>query len=590
MHLPEPRGSADPSDAADPGASESVRLFVDRARASRPDFVLTRANAPAIARICHLVDGIPLAIELAAARVTALGTDQIAARLDESFRLLSGGREDGTLHHRTMRACIDWSFRLLSREEQALMGRLSLFAGRWSLEGAEHTCADSLDPASGRATLGAREVEDLLTALVEKSLVQSETRRDEERERTRVSYRMLEMIRQFARERLRPEDEAPMQARMLSYYGALAEQARPDMGTAREGTWIARFAEEHDNFRVVLDGCAGGGAGLRPALHIATVLRRYWLVARRLREGLASVERLILPHVESERDKADAYYIAASLANPQSDYDATRRYAGEALPRMRALADRKGTAAVLSILGIMEVDQADYEMGRAHLEESIAIDRELGNLGPIPNRLNSLGIAASRQGDHAGAEAYFSQALELFRRTDNWIGISTMLSNLSTSARILEQPERARKLAEEAMEIARRTGHRPCETQAIRSLAIANIQLEELLDSADAVLRRAPDGAGSRGFLADRLVSGGSGTTGAGGWPPSAGGPGHGRRGGDSEPHESPDPRAGPDRPHETPGRAPLRRSASMHSSKPGRQVWASSTEEAVEFALSPPG
>jgi predicted ATPase/Flp pilus assembly protein TadD len=480
MALTDPSGSRDVADVPELGGSEAVRLFVDRAQSRRPDFVLTSANTPAVARICRRVDGIPLAIELAAARVTALGTDQIASRLEESFRLLSGGRDDDSPHHRTMQACIDWSFRLLSPEEQSLLCRLSLFAGRWSLEAAEGSCADSFDHASGIALLGSREVDDLLTALVEKSLVQSETGKDEERERTRVSFRMLEMVRRFARERLEPEDATRTQMRMRSYYEAIAEKARSEMGTAREGPWIARFSGEHENFRVVLDGCAGGGAGLEPAMRIITVLRRYWLVARHLREGLAYVERLLLPHAESERDRADATYLAASLASPQSDYDATRRYAGDSLPRMRALGDRKGTAAVLAILGIMAIDQADYETARAHLEEAIAIDRELGNLGPIPNRLNSLGIAASRQSDHKGADVYFSQALEMFRQSGNLIGVSTMLANLSTSARLLEQKERARDLAQEAMEVARRTGHRPCETQAIRALANAHLQFQDL--------------------------------------------------------------------------------------------------------------
>lgn len=479
LALPEPDSPRDTTDGLHSGACESTRLFVDRAQISRPGFSLTPANSRAIARICRRVDGIPLAIELAAARVSALGTEQIASRLEESFRLLSGGRGSASPHHQTMQACIEWSFRLLSREEQILLCRLSVLAGRWSLEAAKGTCADSPEAEVGSASTGKGDVGDLLSALVEKSLVRFEAPGDEERDPARVSYRMLEVVRAFAKGLLEPEDEAATRQRMLSYYCGLAERARSDMSTPREGPWMGRFAAEHENFRIVLDGCAGGGAALGPALRIIAVLRRYWLVRRHLREGLAWTQRLLLPHVENQQDRADAYYIAASLAAPQSEYGLARRYGEEALPLMRSLGDRKGTAAVLAVLGLAAVDQGDYGEGRSRLEEAIAIDRELGNLGPIPSRLNSLGIMASRQKDLARAETYFRQALEMFRESGNLIGLSTMLTNLSTNARVMGQIEQARSLAEEALPIARQTGHAPCEAQAIRALAIAYLQLRD---------------------------------------------------------------------------------------------------------------
>lgn len=496
MELPDAVDPRSEADAPESGSSEAVRLFVDRARARRPDFALTTANASAVTRICRAVDGIPLAIELAAARVTALGSEQIAQRLGESLRLLSGGRSEGTPHHRTMEACIDWSFRLLSFEEQSLLERLSLFAGRWSQEAAESVCADSCDPATGVAVVGSREVSDLLSALVEKSLVQSEVGRDEERDPSRLSYRMLDMVRRFARARIAPMQEASLRGRMIDYYDALCERARPEMGTPREGPWIARFVEEHENLRIVLGACDDGrldaldhgcdgapdpeDARLDAATRILTVLRRYWLVRRHLREGVSWIERLLLPRARTARARADAHYMAASLTLPQSDYPRTRRLAEEALPLMRELGDRRGTAAVLAILGMAAIGQADNAAARGYLEESIAIDREIGNLGPIPNRLNSLGIVAGRQRDPEGADRYFSDALELFRQSDNKIGISTMLANLSVNARHLGQLERARDLALEAVEISRASGHEPTTWQAIRALAMARLHLREL--------------------------------------------------------------------------------------------------------------
>jgi predicted ATPase len=499
MTVPDAVGPRGGTEVLDSEPSESVQLFVDRARERRPDFVLTAANAPAIERICCGLDGIPLAVELAAARVTALGTDQIAQRLEQSLRLLSRGESDGTPHHRTMQACIDWSFRLLSAEEQTLLERLSIFAGSWSQEAAERVCADSFDPPTGLAIVGTREVGDLLSALVEKSLVQSETGRDEERDGSRVSYRMLEMVRRFARERIGAEEETATRGRMVAYYVALCDRAQPDMGSPREAAWITRFAAEHENLRIALDACDGRSDHLDPAMRMITVLRRYWLVRRQLREGVTWVERLLLPHVRTERARADACYIAASLTLPQSDTVSTRRFGEESLALMRKLGDRKGTAAVLSILGMAAIAQADNVTGRRYLEESIAIDREMGNLGPIPNRLNSLGIVAGRQRDHEGADRYFGDALELFRRADDKIGISTMLANLSTNARLLGQMERARDLAQEAVEVGRACGHGPSERQATRALAMARLHMADF-DGArrllrDALMQRDPEDA-----------------------------------------------------------------------------------------------
>jgi non-specific serine/threonine protein kinase len=456
---------------------ESVQLFVDRARGSRPGFALTPLNAPFIARICRRLEGIPLAIELAAARVTVLGTEQIASRLEESFRLLSGGREEAAPHHRTIQACIEWSYRLLSVEEQRLLHRLSLFAGRWSPEAAERVGADALGGEGGIARIGSREVGDVLRALAEKSLVQSETSPTDEPDPTRPTYRMLEMVRHFSLERLDPADERRTRTLLLGYYHDLTERAKPEMSTPRERTWIDRFAAEHENLRSILDWWIAEGGEADRVIRIVATLRRFWLLHGHLREGLGYVQGLLQRDSLSEDDRTQLLYLAASLTVAYSDYESTLRFGEEALSRMRAGGDRKGTAAVLAILGIVAVERAEWDLARDRIEESIAIDRELGNLAPIPNRLNSLGILASRRGDHSRSEAYFLDALAMFRETGDPVGIATMLGNLSTTARNLRQVDRALRLAEESLAITRETSNRTNEGKALRSVAMARIEL-----------------------------------------------------------------------------------------------------------------
>jgi predicted ATPase/Tfp pilus assembly protein PilF len=470
-----------PSREADPdrdlAACESVQLFVERARGSRTGFALTPLNAPSIARICRRVEGIPLAIELAAARVTALGTEQIASRLEESFRLLSGGRDEAAPHHRTIQACIEWSYRLLSPEEQRLLQRLALFAGRWSLEAAERACADSITEGSGIAVIGSREVGDVLRALEEKSLVQSETRSTDEPDATRPTYRMLEMVRRFSMDRLDPAEEVRTRTLLLGYYYELTLRAKPDMSTPREPPWIDRFAAEHENLRSILDWCIGQDRETDRAIRVVSTLRRFWLLHGHLREGLGYVQGLLQQELLSEDDRTQLLYLAASLTVAYSDYESTLRFGEEALVRMRAGGDRKGTAAVLAILGIVAVERAEWDLARDRIEESIAIDRELGNLGPIPNRLNSLGILASRRGDHSRAESYFRDALTVFRETGDVVGIATMLGNLSTTVRNLGRPDRALQLAEESLAMTRGTSNRTNEGKALRSVAMARIEL-----------------------------------------------------------------------------------------------------------------
>jgi non-specific serine/threonine protein kinase len=466
MQTPPPRSPNETPEGTEIAEYESVLLFVDRARGSRPDFVLTPGNAPDVSRICRRLDGIPLAVELAAARVRVLDTAQIASRLDESFKLLTGGRQDGLPHHKTIQACIDWSYQILAREEQTLLRRLSLFADQWSLDAAERVCAD---PGGVEAVpmIGAREVADVHLGLVEKSLLLARAGEAWEPDSRRPS------------ERLDPSEGIRIRKLQLGYYLDLVDRAEPDMSTQREVAWFTLFEAEHENLRSILEWCCDSGEELDRAIRLAIGLRRFWLVQGYLKEGRGHIERLLRSDAGSPSDRARLLHATASLAVAQADLDGTTDRGERALAAYRALGDRKGIAAVLSILGFMSIEKAEYDIARDRLEESIAIDRELGNKGPIPNRLNSLAIIAARLGNFLEAERRFQEALDLFRDTGDLRGTAVMLGNLSTQARNLGQPERARALAEESLSITRSIGPRADIGKALRTMAMARIQARD---------------------------------------------------------------------------------------------------------------
>jgi len=240
---------------------EAVRLFIDRALAVQPDFSVTNTNAPAVAQICHRLDGIPLAIELAAARVKAVSVEQIAARLDDRFRLLTGGSRTALPRQQTLRATIDWSHSLLTEAERVLLRRLSVFAGGWTLDAAQAVC--SCDPVC------ADDVLDLLAHLVDKSLVLFDLGDGQAR------YRMLETIRQYARDKLLESAEAAtVRERHLSYYLKLAQYAEPKLHGPEQFEWLGRLDNEHDNLRAALE-CSLAGGQADQGLELASALLRY---------------------------------------------------------------------------------------------------------------------------------------------------------------------------------------------------------------------------------------------------------------------------------------------------------------------------
>jgi len=445
LSLPDPKQAHTPASVA---PFEAVQLFTDRALLARPDFEVTHQNASTLASICHRLDGIPLAIELAAARVRSLSIAEIDSKLDQRFRLLTGGSRTALPRQQTLRSLIDWSYDLLHDPEKLLLQRLSVFAGGWTLAAAEQVCAGEGVEDS--------EVLDLLTSLSDKSLVVVEQNDGLSR------YRLLETVRQYARERLLQSGGGEaLRERHRDYYLTLAETAEPKLLGAEQTQWLQRLGEEHDNLRSALEWSLveeGSGAGLR----LCGALQRFWATRGHLSEGRAWCVRVLGKAGAEERtqERAKALNAAGALAWYQGDYPAARTLNEESLAIQRQLGDRKGAAASLNYLGGVACDQGDYSAARALCEESLAIRRELGDRWGMAGSLNNLGNIARHQGDYPATRALHEESLAISRELADRSGIAHSLNNLGNLADEQGDFASARALHEECLAIMRELGDR----------------------------------------------------------------------------------------------------------------------------------
>ena len=396
---------------------ESVRLFVERATQTSPAFRLNRRNAEAVVEICHHLDGIPLALELAAARVRSLSPQEIGARLEDRFRLLVTGNRAAAPRHQTLRAAIDWSYGLLSPLERSLLHRLSVFAGGWRLESAEAVCAEVTE--EGGESIEGWQVFDLLTGLTEKSLVSAEATGDGTDEATR--YRLQETVRQYARERLREcGEERAVRGRHRDEFLRLAERAKPEMQGSGLGHWLGRLEAEHDNFRAALDWCLEDPNGAQPGLLLAADLFFLWWIRGYFAEGQrryrAALER---PGAQARTAaRAKALSRAGGLVSVHGDAASARPLFEEGLAIARELGDRKAEANLLCNLGDISTE-SDPPAARAALEQSLAIHREIGNLSGIAHSSLLLGNVALRQDRPEEAQALYAESLSLNRALGN---------------------------------------------------------------------------------------------------------------------------------------------------------------------------
>ncbi len=464
---------------------EAVRLFIDRATSALPSFPVTDQNVRAVAKICHRLDGIPLAIELAAVRVKGLAVEQIAARLDDRFRLLTGGSRTALPRQQTLRAAIDWSYDLLSENERVLLRRLSVFAGGFGLEAVEAIC--------GSGSLGESEILELLMRLVDKSLVLMDQPNGEAR------YRLLDTVRQYSRDKLLESGEASVvRERHRDWFLSFIERMAPEFQGLQENLWLDRVEAEHDNLRAALEWSLGeeeSEAGLR----LAGGLELFWRVRGYLSEGRKWLERALLSSPKTTTlARRNALAGAALLAAFQGDLErsavlaeeclATSQATGDqkhfgwalsilggvasakgdltralalreqALDQFRVLGDQWWITASLYLLGIVARHLGDFERAAVLTEESLARARVLGNERLIANGLASMGILEALQGHNQRAATLLRESLVLFQKLKFKLRIAGNFVDLARVARAEGQFEFAARLLGAAQTLYKELG------------------------------------------------------------------------------------------------------------------------------------
>jgi tetratricopeptide (TPR) repeat protein len=400
---------------------EAVRLFVERGQDAKAGFALTEANAPVVAEICVRLDGLPLAIELAAARVKILPPEAMLGRIANRLKLLKGGARDLPERQRTLRGAIDWSHDLLSEEERTLFRRLSVFAGGRTLEAIEGVC----DPEGKLDALEGVE------SMVDKSLI-----RQEEGAGGEPRFVMLETIHEYAREKLEGSRE-PEEIKRLhaAYFLALAEEAEPELVGPDQIAWMDRLETEHDNMRSALSWALGSGR-IDTALRLGGALEWFWKVRGHFVEGGRWLEETLSADEDvPDIVRAKALCSAGYLADVQGDIERARRLLQESLALYRELGDEERTARSLQFLGW--TDREDIERARRLLEESLEINRRVGSKRELAMVLHSLAVHALdamtvEAGEQERMKALFEESEALYRESGDIQGLSASPSSTCT--------------------------------------------------------------------------------------------------------------------------------------------------------------
>ena len=443
----------------------SVALFVQRVQAVKPEFRLTTANAREVAEICVRLDGLPLAIELAAARMKLLSPQALLARMGQLLTLLTGGARDVPTRQQTLRNTISWSYHLLNAQEQRLFRWLSVFVGGCTLQAAEAMCART-----------GNEMDDI-ASLIDKSLLRSIEQTGEESEEPRLL--MLETIREYGQELLASGGEAPdaLQAH-ADHFLRLSEEAVPALDGSLLTTWLDRLEQEHDNLRAALHWFLRAGQTVM-ALRLCSALERFWVVRGYRHEGLTFLERAlggsagVAPSV-----RAKALLAAARLSFMQSDYDRGNALAQESLALFRELGDKRGIALALNRLGIAAWRRADLPTARVLMEEDLALYRELGNPDRIAWSLFALGLLNIKQGEYSSASASLEEGLALFRRLDNKRGIAASLTQMAAALFVSQGDQMmVYPLLAQGLSLDREVGDK--EGMAVSSLLLGSVALKQ---------------------------------------------------------------------------------------------------------------
>ncbi|MBI3998935.1 MAG: tetratricopeptide repeat protein [Armatimonadetes bacterium] len=422
--------------------SDAVRLFVDRAMLSQPAFGVDSRNAAAVAQVCRRLDGIPLALELAATRVKLLSVDQIARRLDDRFRLLTAGSRTTLPQHQTLRAAMDWSYELLSDQERILLRRLSVFAGGFALDAAETICAGG--------GIAEREVLDLLARLVDKSLLMTDVSREEAR------YRLLETVRDYAREKLEQSSEAEAtRGRHRDWFLAVAERSEPELTGRDQSIWLDRLEREVDNLRAALEWSQAHAGEATNGLRLAAALWYFWVMHGYFSEGRRWLEATFISGEVDPAVRAKALYGAGILAYHQGDYARAARLGEEGLALSRRAGNDLRRAGCLAVMGLAAVGRGDYAQAAVHGNEALALFRTLGDHWGIALSLVIAGVAAQYHGDYRQAATLFQESLSILREVGDKRLAASVTGSLGVIARLSGNHAQASALLRQSLEFFR---------------------------------------------------------------------------------------------------------------------------------------
>ena len=452
----------------------AVALFLLRARSFKPDFQITTANAKTIAAICIHLDGLPLALELAATRLKLLSPQALLARLEHRLQILTQGSRDAHIRHQTLRNTLQWSYDLLDAQEQRLFRRLAVFVGGCTPGALEAVCK-----ASGDEMIN---VFDGVVSLLDKSLLQLEgTQRDEESRLT-----MLETVREYGLECLAVSGEMELTRQAhANYYLALAEEIELKPGDPQQAMWLEQLEREHDNLRAAMRWSleemeAGQNTEDRReiALRFGVALWSFWIVHSHWSEGRTFLERALAASegvVTSVRAKA--LEAAASLAVYQIDHDRGETLCRENLAQCRDRGDTKGTAFSLSLLGTIAWQRGDFAVACALMEESLALYEEVGDKEYIASLLTCLGQLATPQGEYAKARAFLESSLAMERELGNVRGIAISLFSLALTLFVSQgDPAKVHSLLEESLVLSKELGDKANIAQCLSHSGLVTLQ------------------------------------------------------------------------------------------------------------------
>jgi predicted ATPase/DNA-binding SARP family transcriptional activator len=423
----------------------AVDLFTARARAVRPDFEVTAQNAGAVEEICLTLDGLPLALELAAARARLLSPDELLVRLEDRLTVLVAGPCDAPARQQTLRGALEWSYELLSEDDRRLFARLAVFRGGWTLAAARVVCDAE---------------EERLESLIGVSLV---ARRAEVAGEAR--FAMLETVRSFALERLEASgEEGDLRRRHVLYFAELAEESERELKGEHQREWLARVDADHDNMRAALDGVLGRLSDedeLEPVLRLATALGWYWYAHGHAVEGARWLDEA-LPRAAGAPDllRARAFQIRAILATLTDDAELATELFEQALELFRALGDHRRVGNALNGLAAVATNDGDHGRARELFQEVVQIRRESGDREYLAEPLGNLGALALHDGDLVAAQANFEESLEIDRRHGNERGIAINVGYLASVALARGDLDKAEQLQADCLRALHELGDR----------------------------------------------------------------------------------------------------------------------------------